>query len=402
MVFRQETITKIQNASTQTHSHSSGAGAANIIVKTKKKNDGTTEITELDPFAASTAARNNAKNSLEARKQPTAEVNWLGSSYSGQDIKIVAHLYGSIFEGINQREEQLNDDLATWEFIKQGTSGLLSATTLEEIGRTANTFEERRGAIDSAVGLGDSRPERRAKAEINKIINTNQLKTAVGRARLKTKLIALNNLTKSVVASARDQLAKIGRQRVNAKSTLNLGSIQTLSVQTHREKFGVRALGHSYVKGYTRGPRTIAGSMIFTLFDEHPLKKLITAMGQREAIWRDPEISTLIPDQLPPIDLTLVFANEYGSISRMSIYGVEFLNDGVTFSVDDLMSEAVLQFVARDVDIMTNAGFVKLTQLNRGMGEEGQDLTATSLIAGNDAYNTYLDSLKIRRRSVNR
>jgi hypothetical protein len=98
----------------------------------------------------------------------------------------------------------------------------------------------------------------------------------------------------------------------------------------------------------------------------------------------------------------MVFANEYGSVSRMSIYGVEFINDGVTFSIDDLMSEVVMQFIARDVDIMTKAGQVKLTQANRSMSEGGQDISGTSLIAGSDAYESYLDSLKIRRRLVNR
>ena len=149
--------------------------------------------------------------------------------------------------------------------------------------------------------------------------------------------ILLNRLQEEKASSIfllgqiQDNIARESAVASQAESTITLGSLQTLSVQTHREKFAVRALGHSYVKGYTRGPRTIAGSMIFTLFDEHPLKKLMFAMCSSEGIWNDPEISTLIPDQLPPIDLTIVFANEYGALSRMTIYGVEFVNDGATF-----------------------------------------------------------------------
>jgi len=186
-------------------------------------------------------------------------------------------------------------------------------------------------------------------------------------------------------------------------NSIVLGNLQTLSVQTHREKFGVRALGKSYVKGYTRGPRTIAGSMIFTLFNEHALAQLIRGVADHNLFKEsalDTNLSTLIPDQLPPLDLTIAFANEYGSISRMGIYGVEFLNDSQTFSIEDLMTEAVVNFTARDIDVMTKVGIRKL---NSDSNDYRTDTTGSDLYTVNQSsYNKYLKQLGIRRGLMGR
>jgi hypothetical protein len=58
---------------------------------------------------------------------------------------------------------------------------------------------------------------------------------------------------------------------MNGKTRV-LGELQTLSFSVHRDKAPVRALGHTYVKGYTRGPLTIGGSLVFTLFNSSVLR----------------------------------------------------------------------------------------------------------------------------------
>ena len=64
-------------------------------------------------------------------------------------------------------------------------------------------------------------------------------------------------------------------------------------------------------------------------------------------------------DQLPPLDFMLVFNNEYGAMSRMVIYGVEFMNEGQVMSVQDLMTENSVNYMARYFSPMTpvNAPF---------------------------------------------
>jgi hypothetical protein len=47
-------------------------------------------------------------------------------------------------------------------------------------------------------------------------------------------------------------------------------------------------------------------------------------------------------DQIPPFDITLTAANEYGQLAIMRLYGVEFLNEGAGLSVDDIVNERSL------------------------------------------------------------
>lgn len=135
-----------------------------------------------------------------------------------------------------------------------------------------------------------------------------------------------------------------------------LASLQTVSWSIYRDKTPIRFLGATYARAYVRGPRTIAGSMIFTMFNKHALQDILNwglspySTGHKESdhdYYRD---TTMLIDQLPPLDITLLFANEYGSVSYMNLWGVEFLSEGGTFSIEDLFSESVVQYVARDID----------------------------------------------------
>jgi hypothetical protein len=53
-------------------------------------------------------------------------------------------------------------------------------------------------------------------------------------------------------------------------------------------------------------------------------------------------------DQLPPFNITMVFANEEGYASARTIIGVEFLNDGTVYSVQDLLTERTISWMAYD------------------------------------------------------
>jgi len=105
--------------------------------------------------------------------------------------------------------------------------------------------------------------------------------------------------------------------------------------------------------------------------------------------------SSVLPDQLLPVDLTFLFQNEYGSISRMALYGVEFLNHGKTLSIEDLLIEEVIQFVALDMDPMAN-----IKDLAYRDGKKGsRDLKASDIFKTNyESYSSWLDSVNLRRR----
>jgi hypothetical protein len=54
-------------------------------------------------------------------------------------------------------------------------------------------------------------------------------------------------------------------------------------------------------------------------------------------------------DQILPFDITCAMANEYGAAASSKLFGVEILNEGFGFSVDDSVIEQQATFVARTV-----------------------------------------------------
>lgn len=133
-----------------------------------------------------------------------------------------------------------------------------------------------------------------------------------------------------------------------------LADVQTLTYSTHREKFPVRTLGRTGTKGYTRGPRTIGGTIIFTVFNKEVLSEMLVQNYQLDSANRDNYgvWAAVLIDQIPPFDITINFVNEYGSVSRLVLYGVELVNEGQTMSIDDLITENVVNFVARHIEPM--------------------------------------------------
>jgi hypothetical protein len=55
---------------------------------------------------------------------------------------------------------------------------------------------------------------------------------------------------------------------------IEMGDLQTVSYSMHRENSPIRTLGHSNVRGFVKGARTIAGSLIFTVFNEYAFYKI--------------------------------------------------------------------------------------------------------------------------------
>lgn len=129
-----------------------------------------------------------------------------------------------------------------------------------------------------------------------------------------------------------------------------IGMCQTISYSVHNEKMPVRVLGDMNMKSVVFGNRTIAGSMIFTVFDEHWSNELIAEYKNRIAKWRP----TMLDDELPPINVTISMVNEYGDRSRLAIYGVTFVNEGQVMSINDTYTENTFQFYAKDIDYLTS------------------------------------------------
>jgi len=135
-----------------------------------------------------------------------------------------------------------------------------------------------------------------------------------------------------------------------------IGEIQTLSYSIFRPTVPVYALGQSNAKGIVRGARTIAGSMIFTVFDRHVLRNLINAIADANEGVNGPKCpkkkEDMLTDEMPPFDITVSFMNENGQSSRMTIYDVYIVSEGQTMSIEDMITENTMQFIAMDIELM--------------------------------------------------
>ncbi|MCY7866108.1 hypothetical protein [Bacillus atrophaeus] len=168
-----------------------------------------------------------------------------------------------------------------------------------------------------------------------------------------------------------------------------IGSLQAITYSVSREKAPVYTMGSAEPRSFSRGKRGIAGTMVFTVFDRDALimalkeqngtvQRIGTSSGERDTS-SDPmtinewdqlmtgavsgqgnqaanailqEGEPQYADEIPPFDVTISFANEYGQKAVLVIYGVEILNEGTGFSIDSVTTEKACTFVARKVDYM--------------------------------------------------
>lgn len=179
--------------------------------------------------------------------------------------------------------------------------------------------------------------------------------------------------------------------------TKTIGTLQGISYSVSREKAPVYTMGSADPRAFARGKRGIAGSLIFIQFDSEPLMQEMQHMrflsdkddirpeflapgqetnpsastgaqvgsGSTNApgvraedqesdlgnnVYTDQELARpWYPDQIPPFDIILAAANEYGAVASMQILGVELLNSGYGVSIDDIVSEHQYTFIAHGI-----------------------------------------------------
>ncbi len=261
----------------------------------------------------------NKGNLAPAPYHNSSVSDYLGyGSFSGADIKVIVHYPSS--QGVQKTIQTDISGLQRQIAEKQDSIEYYGAILA---GGTPRTNQKR--AIPSSH------------AQLASIINSEQ-----------EELASLN----LALDRAQDEMSSF----TQTPSSKVLGEIQTFSWSIFREKTPVRTLGSVYPRSYTRGPRTISGTMIFTVFHQHVLSEIIDLnLGYYSTGTTDHDrhlYTTNLADQLPPLDISLVFANEYGAISHMGVWGVEFGQEGGTFSIEDIYSESVVQYYARDLDPM--------------------------------------------------
>lgn len=130
-----------------------------------------------------------------------------------------------------------------------------------------------------------------------------------------------------------------------------IGNLSTISYSIHREVVPVRSLGRTYPKDFTRGPRTVAGTLVFTIFDRYALYDIASVKSKYDQGVGENAFS-LLGDQMAPFDVNIVFQNELGDLSQMTIYGIQLVDEGQVMSINDIYTESTHSYVARDIDVM--------------------------------------------------
>ena len=175
-----------------------------------------------------------------------------------------------------------------------------------------------------------------------------------------------------------------------------VGQLQAVSYSVSREKAPIYTFGNANPRSFARGKRGIAGTLVFTNFDRDALlyslreyaahaatfqriggdlnitpltidewdEKMTDQIGlagdtlashNPEAVTEKIAIVTepYYLDEVPPFDITISMANEYGQEAYMVIYGCEILNEGGGWSVDAITSEKACTFIACGLKALT-------------------------------------------------
>lgn len=135
--------------------------------------------------------------------------------------------------------------------------------------------------------------------------------------------------------------------------------LQTMSISTTRSVSPVRVLGRSSPIAYTRGARSIAGTLVFASINEDVFQEVYDESIAESTMAAS---TSLLSDQLPPFSIVITAANEKGGAAIQCIHGITLVNYGTTYSVDDLYTEVVYSYVATDLTPLSSIP----TSLKRG------------------------------------
>ena len=102
-----------------------------------------------------------------------------------------------------------------------------------------------------------------------------------------------------------------------ARQAKQLVELTTITVSVHRVKSPAVACGYINAKGWARGRRTIAGTLVMTKFTTDVLYSFLNSGAFTSDLSKDTTYMKV--DQLPPFNLTLLFADEYGNSSSQRL-----------------------------------------------------------------------------------
>lgn len=122
--------------------------------------------------------------------------------------------------------------------------------------------------------------------------------------------------------------------------------IHTLTISSTTSVLPVRRFGEAKPETFTKGARTFAGSMIFSVLDKDPFQELFALDAMSSTVAHD---GAWHIDQMPPFDIIITATNEAGDSGVQLMSDVVLTNWGTTYSVDDIFTESTYTYMAEHV-----------------------------------------------------
>jgi hypothetical protein len=161
--------------------------------------------------------------------------------------------------------------------------------------------------------------------------------------------------------------------------------LQTITVSSARSVMPVRRLGETNPAAYTRGSRTIAGSMVFTTGLKDAFVKML-AKSFKDGEPRNE--ATLFVDQIPKFSMIFQGHNELGGVSSAMLVNITLTNFGTTFSVDDIYTESTFTYVAEQYFPISDYGDKQFItrRLTKIMGQVFEESIESVISAYNEWF----------------
>lgn len=146
---------------------------------------------------------------------------------------------------------------------------------------------------------------------------------------------------------------------------IKLNSIITIAYSVYRAKTPVYYLGSNTVRGFSLGNKMVAGSVIKTLTYQDDLSQFLEYYQSEALSYKDlhaipnlgskryiafKEFDSMMRDDLLPFNIYIYNISEYtGAIICDAIYGATIVNNGQVQSVENLITENTISFIAQSV-----------------------------------------------------
>ena len=180
------------------------------------------------------------------------------------------------------------------------------------------------------------------------------------------------------------------RSTSSSLAEVPLKNISLWAASTHVDKYPVAALGISNFLGFTRGHRVIAGTLGFTLIKENPFAPLI--MEYATWLGNPHKASKILPDELPPFDLLLVFKDPStrSGYATIQVHGVSILDSSRNISISDITLSDSYSYMA-----------LGITELIDGKGIPSVDYVPSLSVPDITSKRTGVPSTPVLNDTVN-